>query len=160
MPPSNLPVQGNPGRGFAVAANEVKEVGEPDHTGNGSEFKTTSRSFKEDTEKTVRRIERVHQIIEEFNKISEVIANSVHEQNQVVQDIHQSISAAEQETVQISEGIQLVDQKVSQTANDADVSKRVADSMTLIASELDQGVNQFKIAEGNNGKSKEKLSAA
>ncbi len=130
---------GEYGKGFAVVANEIKDLAKQTADATG-EIKQRVESIQVSTEGTVTQIGNITQIVREINEFVTTIASAVEEQSVTTKDIASNVTQA-------SEGIEQVNDK---TAKSAEVSKTIA----VDVSDITQKINEI-----NNSSSQLNMSA-
>ncbi len=149
---------GEAGKGFAVVANEVKELAR--QSAQATEQITRQiQDMQGNTETAVKAIEEITKVIAEINNISSTIAAAVEEQsattneiaktvagvsssaNEMARNVQQSAAGANE----VSKNIQGVNQASQQVAAGATQTNASAQELAKIAARLKEIVGQFKV---------------
>lgn len=134
---------GEAGKGFAVVANEVKELAKQ----TADATKDISRkisAIQGDTREAVKAIEQVSQIIAHINGISVAIAGAVEEQSATVNEIGRNVEEAYKGSVEITQNVTQVAHVAQNTASGVSQMQTAAGELSMMASQLQQVVGQFK----------------
>lgn len=135
---------GDAGKGFAVVANEVKELAK--QTAKATEdISHKITTIQVDTKGAVAAIGRVSDVIHQINNISATIAAAVEEQSATTQEMTRNTSEAAGGAGEISVSIGGVAQAAEGTLARAQESQKAARELAEIAAELSQLMRQFKI---------------
>ncbi|MGL1935183.1 MAG: methyl-accepting chemotaxis protein [Fibrobacterales bacterium] len=122
---------GDAGKGFAVVASEVKALAKQTADATG-EIGKQIENMQSITNDAVVDIEKINQVIEEVNSISQTIVAAVEEQSATVSEISSTVADAGQSSTEIANSVQ-------------DAAKGLAEVATNI-----NGVNEG-ITEASNG---------
>jgi len=135
---------GEAGNGFAVVANEVKELAK--QTAKATEdISRKITTIQVDTKGAVAAIGTVSGVIHQINSISATIATAVEEQSATTQEMTRNTSEAAAGAGEISVSIGGVAQAAEGTLARAQESQKAAQELASIASELSRLMRQFKI---------------
>ncbi|MEM8666052.1 MAG: methyl-accepting chemotaxis protein [Planctomycetota bacterium] len=151
---------GEAGKGFAVVATEVKELAKQTASAT-DEIRGRITLMQQCTDETVESIEKIGNVVADINGLSQTIAASVEEQSVTTQRIagyivstaerseHVSRSVAESAvaTREITQSITEVDATLYETAATADQSRNSGEELFRLASEMQELVGQFRIAD-------------
>ena len=138
---------GEAGKGFAVVANEVKELAKA--TAKATEdISGKIEAIQGDTTRAVDAIARVSAIINQIQGISSTIATAVEEQHATTNEITRNIGDAAQLSDEISTNIEGVAQAAQSTSTGAFESKRAAEQLAKMSSDLREIVERFKCNDG------------
>ncbi|MBF0204602.1 MAG: HAMP domain-containing protein [Desulfamplus sp.] len=149
---------GEAGIGFAVVANEVKELAKQTAQAT-QEIQNQIAQMQENTVSSVKAIEIISDVIEEVNSIAHTIVNSVDQQSSTVREISSSVSYASQSASEVAVNVDESAKGLAEVAatiagvnaNISDTSEGIkkirdnAGSLKKLASGLVSIVRQFKI---------------
>jgi methyl-accepting chemotaxis protein len=135
---------GEAGKGFAVVANEVKELAKETACAT-EEIGQKIEAIQTDTRAAVKAIGEVSAIIGQVNDISSTIASAVEEQTAATNEIRRNVSDAASGTSEIAENIGQVARETEQTTAAACDTQAAARALTEMASQLHVLVNQFQL---------------
>jgi methyl-accepting chemotaxis protein len=134
---------GQAGQGFAVVANEVKELAK--ETARATEdIRPRIEAIQADTRGAVEAIGQIRTVITQVNDISTAIASAVEEQTVTTSEISRNVSEAAQATAEIARNITGVAQAAQGTAAGAADSQQAARDLARMAVDLEQLVGQFR----------------
>lgn len=143
---------GEAGKGFAVVANEVKELAK--ETARATEDITQKiEEIQGNTKGAVKAIAEISQIITQINDIANTIAGAVEEQTATTNEIASNVVEAAQGGKQVAENISSVAGAANSTTEGASNTQSAATELSLMASELQQLVGQFRFDEAQAGNS-------
>ncbi len=143
---------GEAGKGFAVVANEVKELAK--ETARATEDITQKiEEIQGNTKGAVKAIAEISQIIAQINDIANTIAGAVEEQTATTNEIAINVAEAAQGGKQVAENINSVAGAANSTTEGASNTQSAATELSLMASELQQLVGQFRFDEAQAGNS-------
>ena len=135
---------GEAGKGFAVVANEVKELAK--ETGKATEeISQKIQAIQSDTSNAVKAIGEISQIINEINDISNTIASSVEEQTATTSEMGRNVTQAAQGSGEISTNIEGVARAANDTTSGVNQTQTAANELAKMASDLQKLVQRFKI---------------
>ena len=136
---------GEAGKGFAVVANEVKELAK--ETAKATEDITQKiDAIQLDTNRSVKAISEIGDVIRKINDISTTIAGAVEEQTATTNEITRNVTEAAQGAVQITENITGVAKAARDTSVGATDTQKAAASLAEMAGHLQSLVGKFKIS--------------
>jgi methyl-accepting chemotaxis protein len=135
---------GDAGKGFAIVANEVKDLARQTAKAT-SDIGATIVAIQEDARRAASAIETVGGVIKEINDISGTIAAAVEEQGQTTNDMTRDSAEAARSVGDISLNIGGVAQGADGTLSRAKDSESAAYELAAIAKELDGLVRRFRI---------------
>ena len=130
---------GEADKGFAVVANEIKELARQTADATG-EIKEKIAGIQNSTEGTVTQIEQISKVVNDVNEVVSTIATAIEEQSVTTREISNNV-------VQASQGIQEVTENVAQSST---VSQEIARDIA----EVNQAANEM-----NNNSSQVNMSA-
>jgi methyl-accepting chemotaxis protein len=130
-------------KGFAMAANEVKELAK--QTGNATEdIGNKISAIQQDTQGAVAAIQQIGRIINQINDIANTIASAVEEQTVTTNEMSRNVEEAAKGSNEIVHNITGVAQAAQSTAGGATQTQAAAQELARLASELQMVVGQFK----------------
>jgi methyl-accepting chemotaxis protein len=149
---------GEAGKGFAVVANEVKDLAKQ----SAQATEQISKQIEEMQNKThtsVETIESITSIIEEVSSIAITIASAVEEQSVTTNEISRSLSEVSESTnhlainiqqsaagaTEVSENIQQVSLSAVESTEGANNTSAASYELTQISTSLRELVSQFKV---------------
>ncbi len=112
---------GEAGKGFAVVANEVKELASQTNQAT-EDIRQKIEAIQQSSEMTITEIQEIATIINDINAIVVVIAGAVEEQNVTTTQITEDIGS-------VTNGIEDMNQHVSSTT---DIATSVADDISVV----------------------------
>ncbi len=134
---------GEAGQGFAVVANEVKELAK--ETARATEdIGRKIEAIRADTRDAVAAIGRIGAVIAQVNDISNAIASAVEEQTVTTNEISRNVTEAAKASADIAQNITGVAQAAEQTARGAGDSQQASQALARMAAELEQLVSHFR----------------
>ncbi len=149
---------GEAGKGFAVVANEVKGLAKQTAIAT-EEIGRQIAEMQGSTTEAVNAISNIASIINEVDSISQTIAAAVQEQSTTTSEIANSVGGASsaasaisdsvhgasQRGDEISSGVGETSRQASVTAASANRTREGAEKLSVIAGELNQLLDQFKV---------------
>ncbi|QPJ64791.1 MAG: HAMP domain-containing protein [Candidatus Nitrohelix vancouverensis] len=134
---------GEAGKGFAVVANEVKELAK--ETSRATEdISQKIEAIQNDTTKSVQAIEEISNVINRISDISTTIAGAIEEQSATTSEMGRNISEAARRAQDITRNILEVAKAADDTTQGAQNTQASAGSLSEMASELKRLVGTFK----------------
>jgi methyl-accepting chemotaxis protein len=134
---------GEAGQGFAVVANEVKELAK--QTAQATEdISRKIEAIQGDTEGAIEAIEQISKIIHQINGLQHTIASAVEQQTATTGEISRNVAEAALGSNEIAHNIAGVAQAARGTTEGASNTKSSADDLSHVAAELQKLVAQFK----------------
>jgi methyl-accepting chemotaxis protein len=143
---------GEVGAGFAVVANEVKELAKQTSTAT-EDIGRKIEAIQADAKSAVKAIASISQIIGQVNDISGTIATAVEEQSATTSEMARNISEAAKGSGEVAQNIHGVAQAAQSTSQGATDSQKAAKSLAEMSTRLQGLVQQFKIT--SNGHSRQ-----
>ena len=146
---------GEVGAGFAVVANEVKELAKQTATAT-EDISQKIEAIQADAKSAVEAIASISGVIGQVNDISGTIATAVEEQSATTAEMSRNVSEAARGSSEVSQNIQGVAQAAQSTSHGATDSQKAAKSLAEMSTQLRELVGQFNIeADGHrNGRSR------
>ncbi|MDA0691679.1 MAG: methyl-accepting chemotaxis protein [Nitrospinae bacterium] len=134
---------GEAGKGFAVVANEVKELA--NQTAKATEdISRKIQAIQQDTKSSVDAIGEITQIINQINDISNTIASAVEEQTATTAEIGRNVDETAKGSAEISENISGVARAAQETSTGVGQTQEAATELSRMAVSLQKLVSQFK----------------
>jgi methyl-accepting chemotaxis protein len=133
---------GESGKGFAVVANEVKELARQSSTAT-EDIRTRIEEMQRTTAQVVNSIVEIAQVINELNQTNQLIAVSVGEQTSTVSEISRNVARASQAANNITGSVLNAADKASSAATKMTDSNRGVQQISTNLEELTQGSNEI-----------------
>ncbi|HVS36708.1 MAG TPA: methyl-accepting chemotaxis protein [Gemmataceae bacterium] len=141
---------GEAGQGFAVVANEVKELAK--ETARATEdIGRKIEAIQADTRDTLTAIAQISHVIGQVDDISNVIASAVEEQTATTTEISRNVTEAAKATAEIAQNITGVAEAAQQTAQSAGDGQQAAEDLARMAAELQALVGRYRCGLGTDG---------
>jgi methyl-accepting chemotaxis protein len=142
---------GEVGAGFAVVANEVKELAK--QTANATEdISKKIEAIQTDAKGAVEAIKTISGIIDQVNAISSTIATAVEEQSATTSEMSRNLTEAAKGSGEVAQNINGVAQAAQNTSQGATDSQKAAQNLAEMSTHLRTLVDQFKLdANGQKG---------
>jgi methyl-accepting chemotaxis protein len=134
---------GEAGKGFAVVANEVKELAKQTAKAT-DDIRRKIEAIQSDTKGSVAAIATIGTIINQINDITSVISTAVEEQNSTTSEMARNISEGARGSSEIARNISGVAQSASNTSSGAQNLSTATRELGRMSSELRELVGQFK----------------
>ncbi len=142
---------GEAAKGFAVVANEVKELAK--ETAKATEdISRKIGAIQTDTQAAVEAIGSISTVIKQINDISNTIASAVEEQNATTNEMARNVSDAAHGSGEITSNIAGVAQAAESTSRGAGDAQKASVQLVETSAQLRKLVEQFKI-EGDRARS-------
>jgi methyl-accepting chemotaxis protein len=137
---------GEAGKGFAVVANEVKELAKQTAEAT-EEIAGKVTAIQSDAANAVSAIGEITTVISQINDIQTTIASAVEEQTATTNEIGRSVGEAARGASEIAGNVSGVAQAAQETAEGASDTLRAASELARMADELTRLVGQFRLGE-------------
>jgi methyl-accepting chemotaxis protein len=137
---------GEVGAGFAVVANEVKELAKQTATAT-EDISQKIEAIQADAKSAVEAIASIGGVIGHVNDISGTIATAVEEQSATTAEMSRNVSEAARGSGEVAQNIQGMSQAAQSTAQGATDSQKAAKSLAEMSTQLRELVGQFNLAE-------------
>ncbi len=126
---------GEAGKGFAVVANEVKELAK--ETANATEeIGQKIQAIQVDTASAVDAIKDISEIISRINEIQTSIAGAVEEQSATTNEIGRSVDEAAKGSSEIAANVSGVAQAAKTTSGNVEQAQQSIDGLSTLAEQL------------------------
>ena len=135
---------GEAGKGFAVVADEVKQLAQQTARATG-EIGQRIEAIQSDAGGAVGAIGEISQIIQRINDYQTTIASAVEEQTATTNEMSQNVSVAAESSEKVSANIGGVARAASSTTSGVRDAQRAAGELAQMSSELQQLVDQFTV---------------
>ncbi|HET6929873.1 MAG TPA: methyl-accepting chemotaxis protein [Candidatus Acidoferrum sp.] len=135
---------GEVGAGFAVVANEVKELAKQTAAAT-EDISRKIEAIQVDTKGAVQAITTITGVITRVNEISGTIAAAVEEQSATTNEMSRNLTDAAKGATQVTENIGGVAQAAQNTSHGATDSLKAAQQLAQLSHKLRQLVEQFKL---------------
>ncbi len=143
---------GDAGNGFAVVANEVKELAR-ETAGATETISQKIEAIQDDTRNAITAIAKIASTISQVTEIATTIAAAVQEQSATTSEISRNVTEAAQGGRQIAKDILDVANAAKSTAQGVADSQSAATDLARLASELTEVIRKFRLeSTGANGK--------
>jgi methyl-accepting chemotaxis protein len=140
---------GEVGAGFAVVANEVKELAKQTAAAT-EDISRKIEAIQVDTKGAVQAITTITGVITRVNEISGTIAAAVEEQSATTNEMSRNLTDAAKGATQVTENIGGVAQAAQNTSHGATDSLKAAQQLAQLSHKLRQLVEQFKLERGGS----------
>jgi methyl-accepting chemotaxis protein len=141
---------GEVGAGFAVVANEVKELAKQTAAATEDIAKKID-TIQTDAKSAVAAIKEITGIIDQVNQISATIATAVEEQSATTSEMSRNLSEAAKGSGEVAQNITGVAQAAQNTSHGATDSQKAAQQLALMSTQLRGLVQQFKLESNGHG---------
>jgi methyl-accepting chemotaxis protein len=135
---------GESGKGFAVVANEVKQLAEKTSSAT-EQIGQKIAVINGNTQQTVESIGRIIDVIDEVSQLANVIAAAVEEQEAMTGEISRSVGGASNAAASISQSINEVAIAARNTTEGAAETRKAAVSVAEIAEQLRSLASGFQV---------------
>ncbi|SDZ37834.1 methyl-accepting chemotaxis protein [Micromonospora pattaloongensis] len=135
---------GELGKGFAVVASEVKDLAQA--TSRATEdISGKIGAIQGDAQAAVEAIRRIAQVIDKIDGYSSTIASAVEEQTATTSEISRNVAEAASGTTEIAQNVTNVATAAGATSLGVGESRKAAEQLAQMSSELQQLVAGFRI---------------
>jgi methyl-accepting chemotaxis protein len=138
------------GAGFAVVANEVKELAKQTAAAT-EDISKKIEAIQVDANGAVQAIRTISGIIDQVNSISATIATAVEEQSATTSEMSRNLTEAAKGSGEVAQNIHGVAQAAQNTSHGATDSQKAAKSLAEMSTQLRELVGQFKIDSSGSG---------
>ena len=135
---------GDVGAGFAVVANEVKELAKQTATAT-EDISRKIQAIQGDAKSAVAAIASIREVIGQVNDISGTIATAVEQQSATTSEMSRNVAEAARGSSEVAQNIQGVAQAAQSTSQGATDSQRAASHLTETSGQLRELLRRFKI---------------
>ena len=143
---------GDAGKGFAVVANEVKELAKATAQAT-DDISQRIAAIQHDSDLTSSAIGEIGVIIEKINGLQSSINSSIQEQSSATLDISRSVELANTSSSNIAQTTDQVANGVQDTLKSTQQATRATEELTLMARDLRELAQQFKVDADDTGTS-------
>ncbi len=144
---------GEVGAGFAVVANEVKELAKQTATAT-EDISRKIETIQTDAKAAVKAIGTISGIISQVNQISGTIAAAVEEQSATTIEMSRNLTDAAKGSGEVAQNINGVAQAAQNTSQGATDSLKAAQQLAKMSTQLRGLVDQFKLDKVRGGSSR------
>ncbi|HTQ96394.1 MAG TPA: methyl-accepting chemotaxis protein [Candidatus Acidoferrum sp.] len=138
---------GEVGAGFAVVANEVKELAKQTAAAT-EDISRKIEAIQADAKGAVAAIASISGVIGQVNNISGTIATAVEEQSATTSEMSRNVTEAARGASEVAQNIQGVAQAAQSTSHGATDSQKAAKSLAEMSTYLRELVGRFKLDSG------------
>jgi len=135
---------GEVGAGFAVVANEVKELAKQTATAT-EDISRKIAAIQADAKSAVSAIASISGVIGQVNEISGTIATAVEEQSATTSEMSRNVSEAARGSGEVAQNIQGVAQAAQSTSQGATDSQKAASNLAQMSTQLRELVGRFQL---------------
>jgi methyl-accepting chemotaxis protein len=135
---------GEVGAGFAVVANEVKELAKQTAAAT-EDISRKIEAIQADAKGAVQAIASISEVIGQVNNISGTIATAVEEQSATTAEMSRNVAEAAKGAGEVAQNIQGVAQAAQSTSHGATDSQKAAKSLAEMSTHLRELVGRFKL---------------
>lgn len=147
---------GEAGAGFAVVANEVKELAKQTATAT-EDISRKIEAIQSDAKGAVTAIQSISEVIGQVNNISGTIATAVEEQSATTSEMSRNISEAARGAGEVAQNIQGVAQAAQSTSHGATDSQKAAAGLAEMSTHLRELVGRFRLDDQRNAPPRKKV---
>ena len=134
---------GEAGKGFAVVANEVKELAKETAKAT-DDIGRKIEAIQTDTKAAVAAIHEIGGVITKVNDISNTIASAVEEQSATTNEIGRNLGEAAKGSQDIVQNISGVAEAAATTTAGASETQKAAQSLEQMSAQLQSAISQFR----------------
>jgi methyl-accepting chemotaxis protein len=134
---------GEAGKGFAVVADEVKQLAQQTARATG-DIGQRIEAIQSDASGAVGAIGEIAQIIQRINDYQTTIASAVEEQTATTNEMSQNVSVAAESSEKVSTNITGVARAATSTTTGVREAQKAAGELAQMSSELQRLVDQFR----------------
>ena len=145
---------GEVGAGFAVVANEVKELAKQTAAAT-EDISRKIETIQADAKGAVGAIGQISGVIGQVNSISGTIATAVEEQSATTSEMSRNVTEAARGAGEVAQNIQGVAQAAQSTSHGATDSRKAAASLAEMATHLRELVGRFRLERGRSARMRE-----
>ncbi|HUN63377.1 MAG TPA: methyl-accepting chemotaxis protein [Candidatus Sulfotelmatobacter sp.] len=138
---------GEVGAGFAVVANEVKELAKQTAAAT-EDISRKIETIQADAKGAVEAIASISGVIGQVNSISATIATAVEEQSATTSEMSRNVSEAAKGAGEVAQNIQGVAQAAQSTSHGATDSQKASKNLAEMSTHLRELVGRFKLDDG------------
>ncbi|MGB8324868.1 MAG: methyl-accepting chemotaxis protein [Candidatus Acidiferrum sp.] len=135
---------GEVGAGFAVVANEVKELAQQTAIAT-EDISRKIETIQADAKSAVTAIASISEVIGHVNDISGTIATAVEEQSSTTSEMSRNLSEAAKGSGDAAQNIHGVAQAAQSTSQGATDSQNAAKQLAQMSTQLQELVHRFKV---------------
>jgi methyl-accepting chemotaxis protein len=143
---------GEVGAGFAVVANEVKELAKQTAAAT-EDISRKIEAIQSDAKGAVSAIGSISEVIGQVNNISGTIATAVEEQSATTSEMSRNVTEAAKGAAEVAQNIQGVAQAAQSTSHGATDSQKAAKSLAEMSTRLRELVGRFQLDAGHKSSS-------
>jgi methyl-accepting chemotaxis protein len=143
---------GEVGAGFAVVANEVKELAKQTAAAT-EDISRKIEAIQSDAKGAVSAIGSISDVIGQVNTISGTIATAVEEQSATTSEMSRNVTEAAKGAAEVAQNIQGVAQAAQSTSHGATDSQKAAKSLAEMSTRLRELVGRFQLDAGHKSSS-------
>lgn len=133
---------GEAGKGFAVVASEVKDLAAETSRAT-AEVAARIEKIQQDTDRAIKAITEISDIISQLNDFQTTIAAAVEEQTATANEMSKSITEASNGSTEIASNIQDIASATRDSTNDLEDSVKRAKSVSAETASLDAEMSNF-----------------
>ncbi|MCF6734005.1 methyl-accepting chemotaxis protein [Blastococcus sp. KM273129] len=135
---------GDAGKGFAVVANEVKELAQ-EAAKASEEIAQRVQGIQSETTDAVRSIARIAEVVRAINDHQTTIASAVEEQTATTRELSRSVASAAEGAGAVTTTLTSVRQDADDSASDVDRARTSAQELDALSKELNRLLSVFTV---------------